>query len=82
MIGERSLLDSMKLVGDTLEDIADEHEFQFDWTSDPQCQSLETCSELFHLSGEFLTSLRSDFDYRNEASHYWEKLYVGDCLIR
>ena len=36
LIGGESLLDSMKLVEVclTLEDLADEHEFEFDWTSE------------------------------------------------
>ena len=36
LIGQESLLDSMKLVEVclTLEDLADEHGFEFDWTSD------------------------------------------------
>lgn len=36
LIGGESLLDSMGLVGVclALEDLADEHDFEFDWTSD------------------------------------------------
>ena len=36
LIGGKSLLDSMKLVEVclALEDLADEHEFEFDWTSE------------------------------------------------
>ena len=36
LIGGETLLDSMKIVKDcfALEDLADEHDFEFDWTSE------------------------------------------------
>ena len=56
LIGERSLLNSMKLVEVclALEDIADEHEFEFDWTSESaMSKSRSMFRTISSLSEEF-----------------------------
>ena len=61
LIGANSLLDSMKLVEVclSLEDIAEEHGFEFDWTSDSTMsksrsmfRSIETLAEEFSKQSE------------------------------
>jgi len=56
LIGGHSLLDSMKLVEVclSLEDLADEHGFEFDWTSDSaMSKSRGMFRSVFALSEEF-----------------------------
>ena len=62
LIGDGSVLDSMKLVELclTLEDFAEEKGFEFDWTSD---QAMSRSKSMFRTSG----SLASEFTNQMDA---------------
>ena len=62
LIGGESLLDSMKLVEVclALEDLADEHGFEFDWTSDA---AMSKSRSMFRT----VTSLAEEFASQSEA---------------
>ena len=62
LIGRESLLDSMKLVEVclALEDLADEHGFEFDWTSD---SAMSKSRSMFRS----ITKLAEEFANQSEA---------------
>ena len=69
LIGDGSVLDSMKLVAVclALEDIAEDHDFEFDWTSDVAMSSLVAC---FAPRGRLLPSSANRparYDYCNRS---------------